>query len=89
MKSGDRCEALSADGSLPRRGTVRYVGDVEFAKGVWVGVELDEPLGKNNGIVNGKKYFACSTNYGVFVKPDKVRVGDFPPEEIFLSDEEL
>lgn len=26
---------------LPTQGTIKYIGDVEFAKGVWVGVELE------------------------------------------------
>lgn len=26
---------------LPTQGTIRYIGDVDFAKGVWVGVELE------------------------------------------------
>ena len=30
-----------------RKGTVHYVGGVEFAKGIWVGVQLDLALGKS------------------------------------------
>ena len=36
------------------QGVVRFFGRTEFAPGKWVGVELDEALGKNNGTVKGK-----------------------------------
>ena len=45
--------------SKTRKGFVRFVGPTEFAAGIWVGVELEEPRGKNNGTVDGKKYFNC------------------------------
>ncbi|CAK9114983.1 Ankyrin-1 (ANK-1) (Ankyrin-R) (Erythrocyte ankyrin) [Durusdinium trenchii] len=54
-------------------GTVRYVGGVHYAKGEdWVGVELEEPLGKNDGSVKGKSYFACPDKHGVFAKLSSV-----------------
>eukprot|EP00746_Dinoflagellata_sp_MGD_P143747 gnl/MRDRNA2_/MRDRNA2_76540_c0_seq2.p1 gnl/MRDRNA2_/MRDRNA2_76540_c0~~gnl/MRDRNA2_/MRDRNA2_76540_c0_seq2.p1 ORF type:complete len:2413 (+),score=413.30 gnl/MRDRNA2_/MRDRNA2_76540_c0_seq2:124-7362(+) len=66
IKVGDRvkCEGHA--------GYVKYYGTTEFAKGVWVGVALDEPHGKNDGTVKGKRYFTCEPNYGIFTRADKV-----------------
>jgi dynactin 1 len=47
-------------------GIVAYVGVTEFAPGLWVGVILDQPKGKNNGTVQGKSYFECPDKYGKF-----------------------
>lgn len=52
-KIGDRVIIKSSQGS--KVGTVRYIGTTEFANGEWVGVELDDPRGKNDGSVNGKR----------------------------------
>ncbi|XP_060900419.1 kinesin-like protein KIF13B isoform X2 [Labrus mixtus] len=68
-----------------KAGTVRYMGSTQFAEGVWVGVELDTPVGKNDGSVGGHRYFHCKPGYGVLVRPDRVscrdqtvrRTGDF------------
>jgi tubulin-specific chaperone B len=48
---GARCEITSSDPGLSKRGTVRFVGPTKFGagEGVWVGVEYDEPFGKNDG----------------------------------------
>ncbi|XP_010773266.1 kinesin-like protein KIF13A [Notothenia coriiceps] len=60
-----------------RKGMVHYVGGVEFAKGIWIGVKLDMAVGKHNGTVQGRVYFRCPLGHGVFVKPSRLNRG--PP----------
>ena len=52
----------------------RFVGTTDFAPGKWVGVELFEPRGKNNGFVNGKEYFRCPEQHGLFLRASQVQV---------------
>ncbi|KAL8283780.1 hypothetical protein RQP46_005212 [Phenoliferia psychrophenolica] len=86
---GARCEvALSEE--LSRRGTVRFVGPTEFGAkddSVWVGVEWDEPVGKGDGLVDGKRYFQTPPLRASFVRPDKTMVGDFPELDPFADDD--
>mmetsp|Transcript_118874 Transcript_118874/g.343816 ORF Transcript_118874/g.343816 Transcript_118874/m.343816 type:complete len:585 (-) Transcript_118874:117-1871(-) len=49
-------------------GVVRFFGPTDFAEGSWIGVELDEPRGKNNGTVKGRTYFECAESCGIFVR---------------------
>jgi tubulin-folding cofactor B len=72
-----------------RRGTVSYIGMVPEIPGigVWVGVTLDEPTGKNDGSVKGKRYFECTKNCGAFVRPERCEAGDFPALD--LGDEDM
>lgn len=55
-----------------KSGTVRYIGPTHFSEGVWVGVELDTPSGKNDGSVEGHQYFRCNPGFGVLVRPDRL-----------------
>ncbi|PRD30490.1 UNVERIFIED_CONTAM: Clip1 [Trichonephila clavipes] len=55
-----------------KQGILRYFGRTNFAQGYWCGVELDEPVGKNNGTVNGVIYFNCKPNHGIFAPVSKV-----------------
>ncbi|KAL1305061.1 hypothetical protein AAFC00_001999 [Neodothiora populina] len=51
-----------------RRAVIRFLGATGFAPGEWIGVELDEPTGKNDGSVKGDRYFDCRQNYGMFLR---------------------
>lgn len=55
-----------------QRGTVAYIGATLFATGKWVGVILNEAKGKNDGTVQGKRYFTCEENHGIFVRQSQV-----------------
>ena len=52
LKIGDRVIV-----SGTKMGVLRYLGPTEFAKGEWAGIELEEPLGKNDGAVAGTRYW--------------------------------
>lgn len=82
---GDRC--LLGDGT--RRGEVMYVGKCkEMGFGFFVGVKLDEPMGDMNGSVGGNKYFECENNYGLMVRPNYVKTGNYPPIDEFNENED-
>jgi dynactin 1 len=64
-----------------RRATVRFCGITHFADGEWIGLELDEATGKNDGSVQGERYFDCEPGYGMFVRPTVVgKVVQVAPE---------
>jgi len=52
------------------KGTIRFIGTPYSVKdsGVFYGIELDKPKGKNNGTVKGRWYFTCKDKYGTFVQ---------------------
>ena len=55
-----------ADG---RVGTIRFIGEVSFKDGQWMGLELEEAEGKNDGSVRGERYFECKPEHGLFIQP--------------------
>ncbi|KAL4920133.1 dynein associated protein-domain-containing protein [Aspergillus aurantiobrunneus] len=60
------CVVTLTDG---RQATVRYMGATSFADGEWIGVELNDDSGKNDGSVQGERYFDCEPGFGMFVRP--------------------
>jgi len=63
-----------------KHGTVRFMGVTQFAAGVWCGIEFDDPIGRNDGSVQGVSYFECRAEHGIFVRPAQVQLDDSPRE---------
>ena len=99
---GDRCRLGSDDG---RRGVVKHIGEIVGLGGekeagcVWIGIELDEPVGRNDGSVRievgggaqpeVKRVFEAKDKCGVFARPEKVEIGDWPPLDDLEIDEDM
>ncbi|CAO2044373.1 unnamed protein product [Urochloa humidicola] len=84
IKVGDRCEVEPG----AKRGTVKFVGKAEaLGRGFWIGVQYDEPLGKHDGMVKGIRFFQCPQGHGAIVRPEKVKVGDYPERDPFEEEE--
>jgi tubulin-folding cofactor B len=86
VQIGDRCQIVLGK----RRGTIAWKGEIPTLGGYWIGIRLDEPVGKNDGTLHGVRYFDCpsDTRYGVFVRGEKVQVGNFPERDIFDDEED-
>ena len=70
LEEGTRVKVLKSG----NEGTVRFIGKVaDVAPGFFVGVELDVPLGRHDGVVKGKRLFTCPANCGVLVRPFAVK----------------
>ncbi|KAJ7605055.1 dynactin [Mycena polygramma] len=55
------------------RGVVRFSGATSFMAGKWIGIELYEANGKNDGSVAGVAYFTCKPGYGIFVRASQIK----------------
>lgn len=65
---GDRVKVLKKN----EKGRIAFIGKTNFSDGTWVGVILDNAVGKNNGTVADTCYFKCPTNNGIFVKASQL-----------------
>ncbi|KAJ2917876.1 hypothetical protein MD484_g2604, partial [Candolleomyces efflorescens] len=66
------------------RGVVRFVGTTSFKEGKWLGIELDDANGKNDGSIEGIRYFTCRKGYGVFIRPSQIKAthgSEMPPPQ--------
>lgn len=78
-------------------GTVRFIGMTQFASGIWYGIELARPFGKNDGCVQGVRYFQCTEQYGLFVPFSRIArvmppakrktITNFPSTDVLASDD--
>ncbi|TYZ67591.1 hypothetical protein PybrP1_003360 [[Pythium] brassicae (nom. inval.)] len=96
---GTRCELLSASAPsstvvaaaasglrarLRRFGHVAFVGPVpSLPAGEWVGVRLEQPLGRGDGTLAGVRYFDAPPLHAAFVRRERLRIS---PEGSDASD---
>ncbi|ETN97515.1 hypothetical protein RFI_40012 [Reticulomyxa filosa] len=68
--------------SQDRIGVVRYIGEAHFFWGTVVGLELQKnSKGKNNGHIDGIKYFECKPSKGLFIKPMAIAKAEKPKQK--------
>uniref|UniRef100_A0A673CLA2 CAP-Gly domain-containing protein n=1 Tax=Sphaeramia orbicularis TaxID=375764 RepID=A0A673CLA2_9TELE len=79
LTQGQRRKRVWVNGNKP--GYVRFIGGTQFAPGQWAGIELDEPIGKNDGSVAGVPYFKCEDGRGIFTRPSKLSKTALPEKE--------
>lgn len=58
------------------KATVQFVGNTLFAPGDWIGIELEDASGKNDGAVQGQRYFECPPGHGMFIRPSIPKIVD-------------
>ncbi|AOW00932.1 dynein associated protein-domain-containing protein [Yarrowia lipolytica] len=78
MKVGDRVRVKG----VPAH--VRFIGPTQFSTGEWIGVEMVEGQGNNDGSVQGVRYFECKGTSGKFVRRPQVETDAdlMPPPEV-------
>lgn len=84
LKIGTEVIVFTSD--IPNvKGKVKFIGKIDGKDDEFIGVEIDEPIGKNSGDYNGKSYFKVENinpgNYGVFVKPKSLKYLNGSPVE--------
>ena len=70
-----RLRDFAIDGADAPAGTVRWRGQLRgvAGQGDFLGIELDQPLGKHDGMLEGVRYFAGKDGHCVFVRPSAAR----------------
>ncbi|CAF1067088.1 unnamed protein product [Rotaria sordida] len=55
-------------------GTVLYKGPIVGRRGMWLGIDLANQDGDNDGTLKGRVYFRTPPNYGIFTTIDNIRL---------------
>ena len=80
FRQGDRC-AVKSD-TVSGTGVIQFVGEVaSLGPGHWVGVLHDEPVGTSNGVIDGRRLFACPNKHGGFYAVHEIRVDKHADEK--------
>ena len=55
-----------------RLAIIRFIGNLHFTAGEWIGVEFEDASGKNDGSAKGERYFECAQDHGMFLRPTMI-----------------
>ena len=55
---------------------------------MWIGVELRNARGRNDGSVQGRRYFSCKPGHGLMVRPSKLSVKGINGSRLLTSAQE-
>ncbi|VWU51927.1 tubulin-specific chaperone, putative [Hepatocystis sp. ex Piliocolobus tephrosceles] len=82
---GNRCKVKIGD----RRGVLKFIGELKNnSKEIFVGVDLDEPLGNSDGTYQNKLLFECKgEKYGYIGNINSIEVGNFEPFNVMDLEE--
>ncbi|CAJ0571438.1 unnamed protein product, partial [Mesorhabditis spiculigera] len=67
---------------------IKYLGEVNWAKGSYAGVQFHKRVGRHGGEVKGVKYFSCPPGHGLYIpvqKPQQqqqVPTSQLPPPQL-------
>ncbi|XP_061164316.1 uncharacterized protein LOC133173342 [Saccostrea echinata] len=69
-----------------RTGQIRYIGHLDKqgqSNLLFAGLELDSPVGRHDGVLNGKRYFSCPKDHGIFIPLQEIicKVGKKVPKK--------
>jgi len=78
LKVDDAVKVSRASPKPSLEGIVAYLGPVKFGDrgSDWVGIRLTGSSigsGKNDGVIQGHRYFRCPKQCGIFVRKNKVK----------------
>ena len=62
------------------QGTIKFVGNLHNDSSTCIGVELDEPIGDNDGSIKRTRYFTGKPGHGVFCEPSMVEKAPYNAE---------
>lgn len=71
---GSKVTVANANNEVATYGILRFVGELDGQDGIFCGVELGEPLGKNDGSYRGIKFFSCRPEHGLFLPIHRVKL---------------
>ena len=72
-------------------GTIAFIGTLQHHDddSVWFGIQLDEPKGLHDGMVEQIQYFKCPSQHGIFIQKDQFTIIKYAKKHSANSSNEI